>query len=178
MINELNGFFLLIGIKGNRYFNQSNIQKIAGNKETQENRYLFSLSLRSQCENWKIFLWSTLDWLMFQKHGLVDVFKHGWSTNPRFWNINHSLSHDQPSMFLENQSMFSWNINQSTAWKFHDFSALRFYVKSILQNLESSKTAFFAILGALNFVTLEDFSLQKVPKFIEIRIQILQMWFY
>ena len=51
------------------------------------------------------------------------------------------------------------------------FPSLRFYVKSILQNLDARKLPFFAILKSLNFVQLMDFSLQKVQKFIKIKIQ-------
>ena len=39
--------------------------------------------------------------------------------------------------------------------------SLRFYVKSILHNLESPKTYVFAIVGALEFVNLVNISLQK-----------------
>ena len=38
---------------------------------------------------------------------------------------------------------------------------------SILENLEVLKVAFLSILGALNFVNLGDFSLQKVKKFVQ-----------
>ena len=48
------------------------------------------------------------------------------------------------------------------------FLSLRFYVKTILENLE---TGVFAILETLNFVDLVNFSLQKVQKFIKIKIQ-------
>ena len=42
--------------------------------------------------------------------------------------------------------------------------SLRFYVKSILENIEVLKTVVFAILGALNLGDLVNFSLQKVKK--------------
>ena len=44
------------------------------------------------------------------------------------------------------------------------FLSIRFYVKPTLKNLENLKLPFFAILRALNFVILVNFSLQKVQK--------------
>ena len=42
--------------------------------------------------------------------------------------------------------------------------SLRFYVKSILENPEVLKLLGFAILGALNYVNVVDFSLEKYKK--------------
>ena len=56
---------------------------------------------------------------------------------------------------------------------FRIFLSFRFYVKSILDNVEVLKIAFFAILGTLNFDILVNFRLLKVQKFIEIKIQSL-----
>ena len=58
-----------------------------------------------------------------------------------------------------------------TSWcgKFRIFLSLRFYVKSILENLREPKTFFFALFGALNFANLVNFSLLKVQKFIKIK---------
>ena len=42
---------------------------------------------------------------------------------------------------------------------------LRFDMKSSVGILEAQKMMFFAILGAVNFVNLVDFDLQKVQKF-------------
>ena len=53
-----------------------------------------------------------------------------------------------------------------------DFLSLIFYVKSILEN-QKVKIAVFAILRALNFINLANFSLPKVHK---VRIQILLMF--
>ena len=52
-------------------------------------------------------------------------------------------------------------------WKFHDF-----YITQILREINfgesrSSKTAIFAIQGALNFVDLVNFTFQKVQKLIK-----------
>ena len=44
------------------------------------------------------------------------------------------------------------------------FLSLRFYVKSILENQESPKTAVFAIFGALNLVNLVNSRLAKSAK--------------
>ena len=54
------------------------------------------------------------------------------------------------------------NCTQST--NFRIFLPFRFYVKSILENLE--ELPFCAILGALNFVNLANFRHQKMQKFI------------
>ena len=51
---------------------------------------------------------------------------------------------------------------------FKIFLSLRFYVKSILENLEVDKLLFFAILEALNFANLVFFSLQKVQNSLEL----------
>ena len=51
------------------------------------------------------------------------------------------------------------------------FLSLIFNVKSILESQEVLKLPDFAILRALNFVDLVDFSLKKVQKFLEIKIQ-------
>ena len=58
---------------------------------------------------------------------------------------------------------------------FRIFLSFRFYVKSILENLEVLKMPIFAILGALNFVDLLNCSIQKVQKCIKIKIQSLWM---
>ena len=56
------------------------------------------------------------------------------------------------------------------------FLSLRFYVKSILENLEIVKLAtIFVILWALNFAKLVYFSFQKVQEFIKIKLQSLPM---
>ena len=61
----------------------------------------------------------------------------------------------------------------STVWKFHDF-----YVTQILREINfeeswSCKTAVFVILGALKMINLVNFNLQKVQKFIKLKIQSL-----
>ena len=61
-------------------------------------------------------------------------------------------------------------------WKFQDF-----YVTQILREINfgdsrNAKTAVFAILGAVKFGQLVNFSLQKVQKSIKIKIQSLEMW--
>ena len=53
------------------------------------------------------------------------------------------------------------------------FLSFRFYVKSILANLNVVKLPFSAILVALNFVNLVDFSLLEVKKIIKIKNQSL-----
>ena len=56
-------------------------------------------------------------------------------------------------------------------WIFQDFSVIQILLEINFWESRSSKTAIFAILGALNFVNLVNFSIQKLQKFIKIRIQ-------
>ena len=55
--------------------------------------------------------------------------------------------------------------------KFHDFSVTWILREINFGEFRSSKNANFDILGALNFVDLVDFSLQKVQKFIKVKVQ-------
>ena len=57
-----------------------------------------------------------------------------------------------------------------TVWKFQDFSVTQILREINFGQCKSSKTAVFAFFGTLNFVTLENFSLLKVQKFIKIKI--------
>ena len=50
-------------------------------------------------------------------------------------------------------------------WKFQDFYVTQILCEIIFEESKSFKTAFFAILGALNIVTWINFILQKVQKF-------------
>ena len=54
-----------------------------------------------------------------------------------------------------------------TVWKFKDFSVTQIFREINFGESRSAKTAVFAILGALNFHNLVNFSLQKVQKFIK-----------
>ena len=60
-----------------------------------------------------------------------------------------------------------------TVWKFHDFSIIQILREIKFGEYWSSKTAVFATFEALNFVDLVNFSLQKVQKFMKIKIQSL-----
>ena len=67
--------------------------------------------------------------------------------------------------FIEYESMgFKLTFMDTLSENFKIFLSLRFYVKSILENLEVPKLPFLAILGALNLEV--NISLQKVQKFI------------
>ena len=52
-------------------------------------------------------------------------------------------------------------------WKFQIFSVSQILCESNFGEFRSSKTAIFAILGALNFVDLFDFSLQEVQNLVK-----------
>ena len=56
--------------------------------------------------------------------------------------------------------------NKRTVWKFEDFFITQILREINFAECRSAKIAFFAIFGALNFVILVNFSLQKVQKFI------------
>ena len=58
-------------------------------------------------------------------------------------------------------------------WKFQDFGITEILREINFVDSRSAKTTIFAILGAVNFVHLGNFSLQKVQKSIKIKIQSL-----
>ena len=60
-----------------------------------------------------------------------------------------------------------------TVWKFQDFSITQILREINFGEIRSAKTAVFAIFGTLNFVNLVNYSLQKVQKFLKIKIQSL-----
>ena len=59
----------------------------------------------------------------------------------------------------------------STVWIFQHFSVIQNLREINFGESRSSKTAVFAIFGALNFLDLVDFNLQKVQKFMKIKNQ-------
>ena len=50
---------------------------------------------------------------------------------------------------------------QHTVWKIHNYSVIQILHEINFRECRSSKTTFFAIIGALNFVILVNFSLHK-----------------
>ena len=72
-----------------------------------------------------------------------------------------------PSLLLA--EMYRANLNsKSTVWKFQDFSVTQVLREINFGEPRSIKTAIFAVLGALNFVDLVDFSLPKEQKFLKL----------
>ena len=61
-----------------------------------------------------------------------------------------------------------------TVWTFQDFSVIQILCEINFKECRSSITAVFAIFGALNFVDLVNFRLQKVQKFLKIKVQSLE----
>ena len=59
----------------------------------------------------------------------------------------------------------------STVWKFQDFSITEILREINFGDSRRAKIAVFAILGAVNFDHLVNFSILKVQKFIKIQIQ-------
>ena len=55
--------------------------------------------------------------------------------------------------------------------KFQDFSVTQILREINFGEFRSSKNAIFAIFGTPNFIDLVNFSLQKVQKFMKIKIQ-------
>ena len=60
-----------------------------------------------------------------------------------------------------------------TVWKIQDISVIQILRETNFEESRSCKSGNFAILGALNFVNLVNFSLQKVQKLIKNKIQSL-----
>ena len=58
-------------------------------------------------------------------------------------------------------------------WKFENFSVIQILREINFGESRSSKTAVFAIFGAVTFVDLLNCSIQKVQKCIKIKIQSL-----
>ena len=81
----------------------------------------------------------------------------------QIWHDICTFMHDQknPSIGLWEKNS-QWSKQRFRCWKnsqFMIFLSLRFYVKSNLEYLEVVKTAIYAILVALHFVDLANFSL-------------------
>ena len=87
-------------------------------------------------------------------------------------NIFHDLIFQ---IIIQKMKLFTINADvlrsENTVRKFQDFSVIQILREINFEECRSSKTAFFAISGALNFVDLVDFSLQKVQNFIKTQIQ-------
>ena len=60
-----------------------------------------------------------------------------------------------------------------TVWKCHDFFITQILLEISFEGSRPAKNAVFTILGALNFVDLMNFSLQKVLKCLKVKIQSL-----
>ena len=61
----------------------------------------------------------------------------------------------------------------TTVWRFHDFSITQILREINLRESRSFRIAVFDIFGVLNFDNLVNFSLQKVHKFINVKIESL-----
>ena len=66
-------------------------------------------------------------------------------------------------------------IKMMTVCKFQDFAISQILSEINFGDFGSAKTAVFALFGALNIANLVNCSLQKVQKYIKIKIQSLQM---
>ena len=62
----------------------------------------------------------------------------------------------------------------NVVWKFQDISVNHIFREINFRDSRNSKTAVFAIFGALNFANLVYLSLQKMQNFIKIKFQSLQ----
>ena len=89
------------------------------------------------------------------------------------WTPNHSVeimeiySHTYLGDNFENVT----SLLSKARWKFHDFCITHILREINFVDSWRAKTAIKALLGAVNFVLLVNFSLQKVNKCIKIKIQ-------
>ena len=102
------------------------------------------------------------------KAGVIrDIARHVESRH-----INLTLKCPYCHIKRKDRRMFREHIRKyNTLWKFHDFSVTQILREINVEDSRSAKSADFAILGAVNFVHLVNFSLQKGQKFIKIKIQ-------
>ena len=78
--------------------------------------------------------------------------------------------------FINENLASSWNWVRFTLWKFQDFYYSDFMGHQFWRlYCRSCKTAVLAILGDLKMINLVNFSLQKMQKFLKIKIQRLKM---
>ena len=71
------------------------------------------------------------------------------------------------------ESLNFHTVPKLTIWKFQYFYITQILHEINFGEIRSAKIAVFAILGALNFVNLVNYSIQKVQKFLKIKIQSL-----
>ena len=76
-------------------------------------------------------------------------------------------SNRSTEMTLNRVVVYSWKIWCGTVWKFQYFCITEILREILLEYSRSAKSAVLATLGAVNFVHLVNFSLQKVQKFIK-----------
>jgi len=89
-----------------------------------------------------------------------------------FYTADSDLYEPTDVQKIKTKMIMSFTGNKvCTVWKFHNFSITQILHEINFGESKSSKTAGFAILGAVKFVDLAIFSLQKVQKFIKIKIQ-------
>ena len=62
-----------------------------------------------------------------------------------------------------------------TVWKFQDFAITPILREINFVDSRSAEITIYAISGAMNFVHVVNFSLQKVQKFMKIKIKSLKM---
>ena len=74
------------------------------------------------------------------------------------------------SIYFRNFSAPNFGTKLVDVWKFQDFSAMQNLLEINFAQSRGCKTAFFPILGALDFAILVNLSLEKVQKFIKINI--------
>ena len=90
---------------------------------------------------------------------------------PKFFRQVLALQHHCSSQFHVCSQIGNGVLGKAvTVWKIQDFCITQILREINFVDSRSAKTGAFAILGAVNFVHLVNFYLQKVQKFIKIQI--------
>ena len=112
--------------------------------------------------------------LMFVGQNTENLFQHGryvvvWHI---FWcfNFPHGKKTGKSGKNYISVLDFKYSLNEEKVWT---FLSLKFLREINFDYSMSSKNVVFTILVVLNFVSLVNFSIQKVQKFIKIKIQSL-----
>ena len=131
------------------------------------------------CNEWKAFIWRHIQFVHYGKLHMRYSGQFNWTIGSSIWNDGNTTTstipnfhtlffHPQVEQFFPNWAvdtapkLGSGYIVTYTVWKFHDFSVVQILREINFGESWSSKIAFFAVLGALNYIDFVNFSFQKV----------------
>ena len=97
------------------------------------------------------------------------------SGDPQLTNSISAYSNQDVWTPIQTHRYYSCLCLHFTMWKFDYFSITQILCEINFGGFGRSENAFFAIFGALNFVDVANFSLQKLQKYTKIKIQSPQM---